>query len=133
MGVRRVEVYRPGEPVRVVGTGEYLHAPEQLAYPVLADSLWDPHEADKATLRNLLERFGYRDLDALREEGRQEGLREAREEASLREAVRLVLAARGLSLGSAEEARIADADATTLKRLLTRAATVAAVSDLFEE
>jgi hypothetical protein len=56
-----------------VHPGEELTAPGILQNPVPVDALYDRQAAHAVTLRNLLQRQGYRDLDEVRGEGRQEG------------------------------------------------------------
>ncbi|WP_437731800.1 Uma2 family endonuclease [Sorangium sp. So ce1335] len=105
-GARRVEVYEastsarqnrqktPGRraqasagaqktrrlPARVAYPGEALVAPGVLKNPVLVEALYDREAAHEATLRNLLQRRGYEDIEAVREEGRKEGRNEGRKE-----------------------------------------------------
>ncbi|MFB1490194.1 MULTISPECIES: Uma2 family endonuclease [unclassified Thiocapsa] len=74
IGPRRVEVYRPGETMRLVGPGEILSAPGLLRNPVPIEALYDRDAAHRATLRNLLQREGYESLDAVRQEGIVEGI-----------------------------------------------------------
>ena len=77
-GLRRVEVHAPGVPMRTMLPGAVLTAPGILANPVPVEALFDREAALQATLRNLLQRQGYADLDAVltqgRDEGRDEGL-----------------------------------------------------------
>ncbi len=75
-GPRRVEVFAKGEPMRVLVPGEELHAPGILQNPVLVDALFDERPALEATLRNLLQRQGYESLEAVRDEGHEEGREE---------------------------------------------------------
>ncbi|WP_133511033.1 DUF4351 domain-containing protein [Candidatus Thiosymbion oneisti] len=72
-GPRRVEVYEPHIPPSQAYPGEQLEAPGILANPVPVEALYDPDAAHEAALRNLLQRRGYPDLDAVREEGREAG------------------------------------------------------------
>ena len=72
-GPRQVEVYEPGKARRILRHGEQLRAPGVLRNPVLVEALYDPEIAQGAALRNLLQRHGYADLDAVRDEGRVEG------------------------------------------------------------
>ncbi|WP_437956009.1 Uma2 family endonuclease [Sorangium sp. So ce119] len=91
-GARRVEVYEASSsarqkaggaqktrrlPARVAYPGEALVAPEVLKNPVLVKALYDREAAHEATLRNLLQRRGYEDIEAVREEGHTQGLRTA--------------------------------------------------------
>jgi len=79
-GPRRVEVYEPQTPHYSAYPGEYLEAPGILANPVLVEALYDPDAARETALRNLLQRRGYPNLDAVREEGEEKGREEGREE-----------------------------------------------------
>ncbi len=124
-GPRRVEVHQPGEDPRLVRAGEELTAPGILRNPVPVEALYDRDAAHRVTFRNLLQRQGYRDLDEVRTEGREEGQLEA-----LRGAILDVLEARGLELdAAAREAVSSCTDAETLRRWLTRAATAASSSE----
>jgi Uma2 family endonuclease len=76
-GPRRVDIYEPGKAMRTVSPGAYLTAPGVLKNPVLVEALYDRDAANRATLTNLLQREGYADLDAVRAEGKAEGMREA--------------------------------------------------------
>jgi hypothetical protein len=139
-GERCVEVYEPRKPVRVVRPGSELRAPGVLANPVLVEALYDREVAHEHTLRNLLNRKGFRDLDDVerkgREQGREQGREEGRDEGrvdALRAAVGDVLSARGIALTKAESAMLKDeADAGTLARWLTVAATATSAADVFK-
>jgi Uma2 family endonuclease len=115
-GPRRVEVYEPGKALRVVLPGGTLAAPGILKNTVPVDALYDREAAHRQTLRNLLQREGYEDLDAVKAEGRGEGVDAGRlVEASL--ALRRVLVRRKIELSAEEDARIrACADLATLER-----------------
>jgi hypothetical protein len=76
-GPRRVEVYEPGNDVRAVLPGGVLQAPGILKNAVPVEALYDREAAHRQTLKNLLQREGYEDLEAVRDEGREEGLRQA--------------------------------------------------------
>jgi hypothetical protein len=80
-GPRRVEVHERGKAVRTVHPGAYLTAPGVLQNAVLVEALYDRDAGERATLTNLLQRRGYKDLEAVlatgRAEGRAEGLRAA--------------------------------------------------------
>jgi hypothetical protein len=73
VGPRRVEVYEPGIPPRTVGAGALLEAPGILRNAVPVEALWDREHAHEVVLRNMLQRRGYADLGAVREEGREQG------------------------------------------------------------
>jgi len=84
-GQRRVEVYEPGgDGCSVHLPGQQLRAPGVLANPVPIEALYDQDAAHEAALRNLLNRRGYQDLDAVRKEGREEGRKEGQEKLVLR-------------------------------------------------
>jgi Uma2 family endonuclease len=73
-GPRRVEVYEKGKPARTVLPGEALTAPGVLQNPVPVEALYDREAAHEVAFTNLLQRKGYRDLDAVRSEGIEEGI-----------------------------------------------------------
>jgi hypothetical protein len=126
-GPRRVEVYESGQDLRIVRPGEELTAPGILQNPMPVNALYDREAAHAVTLRNLLQRQGYRDLDAIRGEGRQEGQQQA-----LRESILAVLQARGLPVDDvARSALEAIDDPVALRRLLTRAATASTADEAF--
>ncbi len=79
-GPRRVEVYEPHASPSPAYPGQQLKAPGILANPVPVEALYDPDAAHETALRNLLQRRGYADLDAVREEGWEKGREEGREE-----------------------------------------------------
>lgn len=126
-GPRRVEVHRRGEPVQTACPGEYLTAPGILQNPVLVESLYDRNAAERATLINLLQRHGYADLDAVLQEGRDEG-----RIAHARQTLRRVLEKRGLGLPAELDAHIeACSDVTRLDAWLDRALDAASVAEVF--
>ncbi len=128
-GPRRVEVFENGQERRIVRPGEELTAPGILRNPVPVTALYDREAAHAVTFRNLLERQGYRDLDEVRGEGRQEGQQQA-----LRQAILDVLQARGLLADDALRARLASVDGPeALRRHLAQAATAATASEVFTE
>jgi Uma2 family endonuclease len=88
IGPRRVEVHSPGAPIRTLTGNDELTAPGILRKPIQVAMLYDHQLAQERVFENLLERHGYKDLDAVRQEGREEG----REEGELA-AHRSVLAA----------------------------------------
>ncbi|MFL6236660.1 MAG: Uma2 family endonuclease [Thermoanaerobaculia bacterium] len=126
-GPRRVEIHENGKEPRLVRPGEELTAPGILQNPVPVDALYDRQAAHAVTFRNLLQRQGYRDLDEVRGEGRQEGQQQA-----LRDSILAVLQARGLTVdGAARSALEAIDDLAVLRRLLTRAATAPTADEVF--
>ena len=96
-GPRRIEVYAPGVDVCTVYPGEQLTAPGILKNPVPIEALYDREAAHRHTLRNLLQREGYEDLEAVKAEARLVGARAA---------LRRVLARRKLALSADDDARI---------------------------
>lgn len=117
VGPQRVEVHRADGTTALYTTGQHIEAPTIVARPVLVDALFDPELAREVALENLLVRHGYLSLDAVRDEGRQEG-----ELRSLRQALRAVLSARGLALTVEDEGRIDAAAADQLQGWISRAA-----------
>ena len=148
MGPRRVEVHRPDQPLRVLGPGEWLTAPGLLRNPVPVEALYDREAGHRAVLRNLLQREGYEDIEAIREEGRMEGRETGREEGRMegrkegREAgysegiataVLALLVGRGLAVDEHLRTRIlASRDRDQLKAWLLAAARVDDPSRLFD-
>lgn len=82
VGPRRVEVYEAGKAMALVWPRQVLKAPGVLKNDLPVEALYDRSAAQAHTLRNLLERYGYRSLDEVREEGRDEG-----RESTLREVI----------------------------------------------
>nr|VFK28197.1 MAG: Endonuclease, Uma2 family (restriction endonuclease fold) [Candidatus Kentron sp. MB]VFK32352.1 MAG: Endonuclease, Uma2 family (restriction endonuclease fold) [Candidatus Kentron sp. MB]VFK75844.1 MAG: Endonuclease, Uma2 family (restriction endonuclease fold) [Candidatus Kentron sp. MB] len=72
-GPRRVEVYTQGKPKRTLSATDLLKAPGVLRNPIPVHALFDTKEARRVILKNLLQREGYQDLNAVREEGKVEG------------------------------------------------------------
>ncbi len=133
VGPRRVEVYEPGKPAKYVGFGQELTAPGVLRNPVPVEALYDRTAAHKITLRNLLQRQGYEDLDAVLAQGHTKGLKEGRDQGKAL-AIVTVLRARGVDVDDDMQARIVSLrDSTLLDRLLVRAATVSSAAELFAE
>jgi hypothetical protein len=122
-GPRRVEVHELGKDVVVKSIGDELLAPGVLQNPVRAEALWDRAAAHEGTLRNLLQRAGYASLDAVREEGREEGRVGA---------VLGVFAARGFVVSEAVRERVlACRDAALLDTWLRRGVTEASLEAAF--
>lgn len=121
VGPRRVEVHEPGREMRLVRPGEELLAPGILQNPVPVEALYDRQAAHEVTLRNLLQRQGYRDLDDVRAE-------------ALRTAVLGVLEARGLTVDDASRAVLDGCrDLRTLQLWLARAATSPSTDQVFSD
>jgi len=53
--------------------------------------MYDPEVAQRSALRNLLQRHGYADLDAVRDEGHDKGLKEGHEQGRSEQSISLVL------------------------------------------
>ncbi|MCB9745846.1 MAG: Uma2 family endonuclease [Alphaproteobacteria bacterium] len=138
-GIRRVEVHQADEAPRLLTLGQELEAPGILRNPVPVEALYFHDAAQRVALRNLLQRQGFEDLEAVlaqgRDEGREQGRDEGREEGKtqgLREALLTVLRARGLAPDDEALDRIERADADTLRRWLGLAGQVDALSALLE-
>lgn len=143
-GPRRVELHRPGEPMRTAYPGELLEAPGILRNAIPVEALYDSDAAETAALRNLLQRRGYASLDDVRSEGKAEGKTEGKAEGkaegmtegeliALRGAVLAVLDGRGLLVDAAAQARIEQcAEPALLRNWLRRAAVAAAATDIFD-
>lgn len=128
LGPRRVEVHRAGEPVQVLGRGESLTAPGILRNPVPVEALFERDAADRATLRNLLQRAGYQSLDEVRAEGREEGREEG-----IAESILALLVGRGLEIAPEIEQRIrACRDLDLLKTWLMAATRIEDAARLFD-
>ena len=69
VGPRRVEVHERNKPRNVVYAGAQLTAPGVLKNPVPVEALYDREAAHRVALRNLLQRRGYADLDAVLAKG----------------------------------------------------------------
>ncbi len=127
-GPRRVEVHEKGKPKRVVRPGAQLKAPGVLQNPVLVEALYDRDEAERATLRNLLQRQGYASVDALLASAREEGVAIGREEgaaigAEVAMAIRNLCEANGLPWSRERAARfsaMSHAERLDLLELLKR-------------
>ncbi len=114
-GPLRVEVYTPGEAMRVVDAEGVLTAPGVLKNPVPVPALVDGPAANAATLRNLLNAEGYESLDDVRAEGQ------------IR-AIETVLTARGIPAAGKQLDRLrACRDGATLTRWLMQSVTAANV------
>lgn len=126
-GPRRVEVHEPGKEVRLAWPGDQLEAPGILRNPVPVEALYDPDVGERVTLRNLLQRQGYDDLEAVRVEAEVEGQAKGRAEGelvALRESLLEILAARGLTVSEPERGAVETcADRMLLKTWLRGALT----------
>jgi Uma2 family endonuclease len=130
LGPRRVEIYEADRPIRTLGPGEALLAPGVLKNPVLVEELYDRSAADRATLRNLLQREGYESLAQVREEGRDAGREEGREEGRALSVLK-VLTKRGIDVPSDVQAQIlACRDLALLDGWLERAIDAKSLADV---
>ena len=122
VGPRRVEIHEGGAAMRTVGDEATLTAPGVLKLPVPVRALYDRDAAHEVTLRNLLAAKGYGSLDAVREEGREEGL------VAVRAMLVASVEARGWTLDEVHVQRIAACrDLSTLRGWFTRIVTASTV------
>ena len=129
VGPRRVEVHAAGQEMEVARAGDELRAPGILRNPVPVEALYDWQVGREITLRNLLQRHGYDDLEAVRDAGGA-----AREVETLRRSILEVLAARELTVeGDLRTAIDACRDTEALTRWLRRAATATSVAEVAAE
>ncbi len=122
--------------MRVFGSGEQLAAPGILHNPVDVDALFEQAAADRAVLRNLLQRAGYAGLDAVRDEGREKGREEGLETGrgeGIAESILTLLDERGVGIPPEVEARVRGCrDPDALKAWLRRAARVEDAMRVFD-
>ncbi len=128
-GPRRVEVHEHGnKKVRTALPGEMLTAPGVLKNAVRVEALYNCGEAERATLTNLLQRWGYADLDAVLTPGRDEGEAQGRVASVI-----AVLEARGIHVTKAARERVTRCiDVAQLDRWVRRAAVIGKIGELFE-
>ena len=155
LGPQRVEVHRPDGPMKLFTASDQLEAPGVLRNPVPVRALFDREAAHEVVLRNLLQRRGYAGLNAVLDQGREQGLEEGRElgleegrelgleeglkqgrekgrEEALIEAILALLQDRGLAVTADVEARLrASHDPAHLRRWLLLAARVERAEALF--
>nr|VFJ65275.1 MAG: Endonuclease, Uma2 family (restriction endonuclease fold) [Candidatus Kentron sp. FM]VFJ67391.1 MAG: Endonuclease, Uma2 family (restriction endonuclease fold) [Candidatus Kentron sp. FM]VFK16242.1 MAG: Endonuclease, Uma2 family (restriction endonuclease fold) [Candidatus Kentron sp. FM] len=132
-GPHRVEVYTPGEPMRLLSITDTLQAPGILRNPVPVRALFDRRAAHRVMLRNLLQREGYDDLDAVRREGKAESKAEAERETQVN-ALFTILAARGIQVDAETGARIRRCRASgQLDAWLRKAAVAQKAEDVFRQ
>nr|VFJ75601.1 MAG: Endonuclease, Uma2 family (restriction endonuclease fold) [Candidatus Kentron sp. FM]VFK21986.1 MAG: Endonuclease, Uma2 family (restriction endonuclease fold) [Candidatus Kentron sp. FM] len=111
IGPYRVEVHTPDAPVRLLSATDTLEAPGILRNPIPVQALFDRKLAHRVTLRNLLQREGYEDLEAVLREGVQRGKAEGKAEGELAAQVKMLLSAlavRGIPVDTETRARIRD-------------------------
>ncbi len=125
LGPRRVEVYAPDGAFEVKTVGDELTAPGILRNPVPVLALFDRAAAHKTVFRNLLQREGYENLDAVRMEGQALGIAEI---------ILALLESRLETVDAASRERILTCrDLELLRRWAIRAANVRCVADVFAE
>ncbi|MEM8998434.1 MAG: Uma2 family endonuclease, partial [Acidobacteriota bacterium] len=131
------EIHSPDQPRRYANPGEELEAPGILRNAVPVEALYDWRAAEGVTLRNLLQRQGYADLDAVLAAGEAEGQAKGEAEGrllALVESVLGVLDARDLDTSDAQRRRIVDcADPDQLGAWLRAAAVADSAAALFSE
>nr|VFJ77195.1 MAG: conserved hypothetical protein (putative transposase or invertase) [Candidatus Kentron sp. FW] len=93
MGPQRVEVHTKDAPMRILSATDTLEAPGILRNPVPVQALFDRKEAHRVTLRNLLQREGYENLEAVLQEGERKGEMKGRKEGRKEKAVEIARAA----------------------------------------
>ena len=143
VGPHQVEIHAPESAMRLAYPGEVLAAPGILRNPVPVAALFDRDAAHEVTLRNLLQRKGYRDLEQVREDGKIEGKLEGKIEgraegrsegelAALRDALNLILDQRAFSIGPGQHAAIRECvDPDQLRRWLRLAIGATSESEIF--
>ncbi len=141
LGPHRVEVYEPDKPVAIRNADEELTAPGILRNPLPVMAFFKRDVSHDATLRNLLQRKGFENLEAVLESGRNEGREEGKVEGKVEGkmegmalSVVTVLEGRNLEVPDVVRERILTCrDADLLRRWLTRAGNVAAAEEIFNE
>lgn len=121
---RYVEVHEAGAPSRRLYAGEVLTAPGVLRNSVPVEAMWDGEAANRATLRNLLNRAGYESLDQVRGEGVERGIEQGIEQGEARGLATAILDAcelRGSPLTEVQRAVVTGSrDAVLLRGWLRR-------------
>ena len=118
--------------VRLVHPGDELTAPGVLRNPVPVEALFNRKAAERVTFRNLLQRQGYDDLDAVRTEGRQLGAREG-ELKTLRSTLLEACEAKGFALTDDQMELVRSCeDPDRLKAWFRHAIRVASVDEVFD-
>lgn len=126
-GPRRVEVHS-ADGVRLAHPGDELTAPGVLRNPVPVEALFDRKAAERVTLRNLLQRQGYDDLDAVRTEA--QGLGELK---SLRSTLLETCEVKDFALTDEHVEHIRSCeDPDRLKAWFRRAIRAATVDEIFD-
>nr|VFK17759.1 MAG: Putative restriction endonuclease [Candidatus Kentron sp. LFY] len=133
-GPQRVEVHtKDGK--RLLSASDVLKAPGILRNPIPVHALFDEKEALRVTLRNLLQRQGYEDLEAVLREGVRRGKVEGRTEGSLAAQVKALfgtLTIRGIDLDAETRVRVRDCrDPVELEAWLMKAVVADRLEDVF--
>ena len=126
VGPRRVEVHDRGSPMRIALPGDELSAPGILRNAVRIEALYDRDAAHEHTLRNLLQRKGFENLEDVQNRSRAEGELKGRAEALL-----TLLSARGLRVSKKDRhAILAVGEAAKLDRWIQRAVKATSVEQV---
>nr|VFK47226.1 MAG: Endonuclease, Uma2 family (restriction endonuclease fold) [Candidatus Kentron sp. TC] len=139
IGPQRVEVYTKDARIRRYSTSDTLEAPGILRNPIPIQALFDRRAAHRATLRNLLQREGYEDLEAVLRAGIQKGKAEGRAQGLAEgilktriEALLGALAARAIKVDGEIHARIRGCrDSKQLDAWLMKAVVANRLLDIF--
>ena len=124
VGPQRVEVHRPDGSMKLFTASDQLEAPGVLRNPVPVRALFDREAAHEVVLRNLLQRRGFDNLNAVLDAGREEALIEG---------IVALLLDRGLPVTAEVESRLrANHDPAHLIRWLLLATKVERAEALFE-
>jgi len=124
-GPRRVDVHARGVPARTVPAGGLLEAPGILSRALPVDALFDHRRADEIALANLLDKYGYGSLDAVRADARAEGRAEGEttgRAAALRGAIETLCHASELPIDEARRAALDAADQAALEAIFAHLA-----------
>ena len=134
--------------MRLANPGDELKAPGVLRNPVPVEALYDKQAPQRVTLRNLLQRHGYENLDAVLDEGKALGVAEGRaqgvaegkaqgvaegEAQGRRSSLLELCEAKGLELSDDQRIRISTCtDLDQLKAWVKRAITAETADALFD-
>nr|VFK27502.1 MAG: Putative restriction endonuclease [Candidatus Kentron sp. MB]VFK74331.1 MAG: Putative restriction endonuclease [Candidatus Kentron sp. MB] len=151
IGPQRIEMYtKDGQPKRILSATDHLEAPGVLRNPIPVHALFDRKAAYCVTLKNLLQREGYEDLNAVlqkgiekgivkgKEEGKKESKREGKAQGKIEgglnahKALFHVLAARGIQVDAQTSAHVRSCrDQAQIDTWITRAALANSLEDVF--
>jgi len=129
---RRVEIHTPAS-LRLAKPGEELSAPGILRNPVPVEALYDRKAGRAATLRNLLQREGYADLESVLEQGKQEGREQGKREGrEVAEALFLLLLEKSFeSVPPAIRQRISEASLKQIEQWSRNTLTASSLDEVF--